>query len=96
MLFPPRAGSGAAIGTLNFFGDVGKVLFPVLTGFLLVEVGWRGSCGLLGGIGVVVGLLYLLVFRHQIAWHARQRKEQKKEQITAKKEKGGWRNLVQS
>jgi len=92
----PAERSGSAIGTLNFFGDVGKVLFPVLTGFLLVEVGWRGSCGVLGGVGVVVGLLYMLAFRHQIVWHRRQRKAQKKEQSADKEENGGWRNLVQS
>lgn len=69
-------GSGRAIGTLNFFGDVGKVLFPALTGFLLGWVGWRGSCGLLGGIGVAVGLFYLLAFRRHISHHRQRAKHQ--------------------
>jgi MFS transporter, FSR family, fosmidomycin resistance protein len=79
-------GSGRAIGTLNFFGDVGKVLFPALTGFLLGWVGWRGSCGLLGGLGFAVGLLYLLAFRRQISQHRRQRKQRKTQQTETQSE----------
>jgi FSR family fosmidomycin resistance protein-like MFS transporter len=68
----PAERSGAAIGTLNFFGDVGKVVFPAVTGVLLGIVGWRGSCGLLGGVGMGVGLLYLVAFRRDILRHRRQ------------------------
>ena len=74
----PGERSGPAIGELNFFGDVGKVAFPALTGVLIGYVGWRGSCGLLGGLGAAVGVFYLLVFRRQILGH-RQRPERPRE-----------------
>ena len=52
----PAPRSGSAIGTLNFFGDVGKVLFPALTGMLLVAVGWRWSFAAQGAIGLLASL----------------------------------------
>ncbi|NKB69782.1 MAG: MFS transporter [Candidatus Latescibacteria bacterium] len=75
----PAERSGRAIGTLNFFGDVGKVAFPALTGLLIGYVGWRGSCGLLGGLGAGVGLFYLLAFRGQIRAHRQRRSEPREE-----------------
>ena len=64
-VFPPRR-SGSAIGTLNCFGDVGKVVFPALTGMLVVAVGWRWSFAAQGAAGLVVALGYLLFFRRAI------------------------------
>ncbi|MBI4641380.1 MAG: MFS transporter [Candidatus Tectomicrobia bacterium] len=55
----PLGKRGSAIGTLNFAGDVGKVIFPAIAGFLVIRFGWRGSCALLGGMGFVVAVLYL-------------------------------------
>ncbi len=68
--------SGRAIGTLNFFGDVGKVIFPAVTGILIGFVGWRGSCGILGGVGAAVGFFYLVAFRRDIRRHRHQKKQQ--------------------
>ena len=73
-VFPPER-SGSAIGTLNFFGDVGKVIFPALTGVLVVAVGWRSSFALQGAIGVAVSVLYLFFFRRAIGQRWRQRKQ---------------------
>ena len=64
--------SGPAIGTLNFFGDVGKVGFPALAGVLVVYVGWRGCAAILGGMGTVSALLYLFHFRRDIERRWRQ------------------------
>ena len=64
-VFPP-ARSGSAIGTLNFFGDVGKVIFPAVMGILVVAVGWRWSFAAQGVLGVLVSLCYLVFFRHNI------------------------------
>jgi|TARA_B100000809_G_scaffold15742_1_gene14178 MFS family permease len=64
-VFPP-ARAGSAIGTLNFFGDVGKVVFPAAMGMLVVAVGWRWSFAVQGALGVVMSLCYLIFFRHQI------------------------------
>ena len=64
-IFPPSR-SGAAIGALNTFGDVGKVVFPALTGMLVVAVGWRWSFAVQGAAGIAVALCYLFFFRREI------------------------------
>ncbi|RKX35913.1 MAG: hypothetical protein DRP71_01850 [Verrucomicrobia bacterium] len=61
---PEKAGS--AVGILNFFGDIGKVLFPALAGILVIQVGWRGTFAALGGIGLIVSIIFLLTFRREI------------------------------
>jgi MFS family permease len=52
---------GWAIGTLNFAGDVGKVLAPILIGVVALAYGWRGALLALGLIGVAFPLLYYFV-----------------------------------
>jgi MFS family permease len=52
---------GAAIGTLNFAGDVGKVIAPLLVGGAALLGGWRAGCAVLGLFGLVFAGLYLLV-----------------------------------
>ena len=64
-IFPPSR-SGAAIGALNTFGDVGKVVFPALTGMLVVAIGWRWSFAVQGAAGMAVALCYLFFFRREI------------------------------
>ena len=74
--------SGKAIGTLNFFGDIGKVVFPAATGIMIGFVGWRGSCGLLGCAGVAVGIIYLISFGKDIKIQKlRGRKQEDKPEI---------------
>ena len=34
----PAERAGPAISTLNFFGDVGQVLFPALAGILVIRI----------------------------------------------------------
>ena len=51
---------GAAIGTLNFAGDIGKVLAPLLVGVATVFGGWRAGCAVLGAVGVAFALLYFV------------------------------------
>ncbi len=69
-VFPPHK-NGPAISTLNFFGDVGKVLFPALAGLLVVRVGWQGSFAGLGSIGVVAAIVFFLFFRREIGHRRR-------------------------
>ncbi|MYE88533.1 MFS transporter [Candidatus Poribacteria bacterium] len=64
-VYPPEK-AGPAISTLNFFGDVGKVLFPALAGILVIRVGWGASCAVLGTIGLAASVLYLFFFRADI------------------------------
>lgn len=51
---------GAAVGALNFAGDVGKVTLPALAGVLVTWVGWRGSLSVLGAAGAVTAVALLL------------------------------------
>ena len=68
----PAEKTGPAISTLNFFGDVGKVLFPALAGILVIRIGWGASCAVLGTIGLVASILYLFFFRMDIGTKRRQ------------------------
>lgn len=60
-----------AIGTLNFAGDVGKVLAPIVVGVAATIGGWRAGVGALGALGVIFGLLYWLVVPEPTAHAAR-------------------------
>ena len=64
--------AGPAISTLNFFGDVGKVLFPALAGILVIRIGWGSSCAVLGTIGLGASILYIFFFRGDIGARRRQ------------------------
>ena len=64
-VYPPEK-AGPAISTLNFFGDVGKVLFPALAGLLVIRIGWGASCAVLGTIGLAASILYIFFFRADI------------------------------
>jgi MFS family permease len=52
----------AAIGTYNFSGDIGKVLFPAAATLMMLLLPWRITVGLLGtvGIGAAAAILLLL------------------------------------
>ena len=78
----PGADSGTAIGRLNFFGDVGKVLFPALAGLLVASIGWRGTFTALGGLGMAVSVGFLVYFRT----HIRERRQRGR----TKDDSGGW------
>ena len=75
----PAEKAGPAISTLNFFGDVGKVLFPALAGILVIRIGWSASCAVLGIIGLAASILYIFFFRSDIGI--------KRKQTTPKMEK---------
>jgi FSR family fosmidomycin resistance protein-like MFS transporter len=60
---------GAAVGTLNFSGDVGKAVMPALAGGLVAWVGWRGSLGVVGIAGAIVAGALLLWGRLQHEAH---------------------------
>jgi FSR family fosmidomycin resistance protein-like MFS transporter len=61
--FPPGR-AATALGTLNFAGDLGKFLGPLLVGVLATQYGWRAA--LLGvGIPTLLLSLVLLAFRRE-------------------------------
>ncbi len=49
-----------AIGTLNFAGDIGKVLAPVVAAAGALAYGWRGGFLVLAAVGAGFSLFYLL------------------------------------
>ncbi|MDC0035244.1 MFS transporter [Chloroflexi bacterium] len=58
-----ESGRSAAVGTVNFSGDLGKMLAPALAGVLLFTFGWGGTMYYLGAVGI--GLMILTVFFKQ-------------------------------
>jgi MFS family permease len=48
-----NAGHSAAVGTVNFAGDIGKLLAPLLALVVVVDLGWRSTMRLVGGAGIV-------------------------------------------
>ena len=73
----PEERSGAAIGTLNSCGDVGKVVFPAVVGMLVVVIGWRWTFAVEGAAGAVLALLYLFFFRREIVERLQQLRRQR-------------------
>jgi FSR family fosmidomycin resistance protein-like MFS transporter len=55
------ARSRTALGTYNFAGDLGKMIFPALTALLLVAIPWRPTLVLIGLAGIAAaGLIFAL------------------------------------
>jgi FSR family fosmidomycin resistance protein-like MFS transporter len=56
----------AAIGTYNFSGDIGKVLFPAAATLLMLLLPWRTTIALLGIIGIAAAAaIFLLLPRSE-------------------------------
>ncbi|HEX2171873.1 MAG TPA: MFS transporter, partial [Dehalococcoidia bacterium] len=55
-----RGRRGTAIGTLNFAGDLGKVIAPFVAGGLALADDWRAGLIGLGGAGMLFAVIYLL------------------------------------
>lgn len=55
--FPPQR-AATALGTLNFAGDIGKFIGPLLVGLLATQYGWRAA---LLGVGIPTALLSLVM-----------------------------------
>ena len=62
----------AALGTYNFSGDVGKMLFPAAGAWLAAAWHWRAASQSLGALGLVMAAaLLLLLPRHVRSDHAK-------------------------
>ena len=86
----PAEQTGPAISTLNFFGDVGKVLFPALAGIMVIRIGWGASCTVLGTIGLAASILYIFFFRADIGT----KRKQTTPKVEAQKDsRARWRTL---
>ena len=58
-----HSGRATAIGTLNFAGDVGKALMPLLGGMLVVAFGWRAAMVVMGLVGLPLVALFFVLQR---------------------------------
>ncbi|MCO5175466.1 MAG: MFS transporter [Thermomicrobiales bacterium] len=56
---PPRQ-MATALGTLNFSGDVGKLIGPFVAGIVATQFGWRIALGSVGAFTVLFSLALLL------------------------------------
>ncbi len=55
-------GRAGALGILNFSGDVGKTLFPVLVGLLLFYFSWKWNFILIGMMGILIGAVLFIIY----------------------------------
>jgi MFS family permease len=51
------SGRSAAVGTVNFSGDLGKMVAPALGGTLLIIFGWGGTMFYIGAAGIFLMLV---------------------------------------
>lgn len=76
-----------AIGTLNFAGDLGKMIGPPLVALVAIPFGWRTALLVLGAFGLVFSLAILRLpvgDRREAPAEARARRSAEGEQV------GGW------
>ncbi|CAB3782756.1 MFS transporter [Pararobbsia alpina] len=66
----PRAERGLAAAILNAGAYAGPALGGIMVGWLITTMGWRGSFVVTGGFGVVLGILWWLLYRtpEQARW----------------------------
>ncbi len=62
---PDRRAFG--LGVMTFGSSIGPVVFAPLLTFMIVAVGWRSAFALLGGIGALWVVIWLVVARERLA-----------------------------
>lgn len=61
----PRPQMAMALGTLNFSGDLGKLIGPAIAGIIAVQFGWRYALGGMGLVTALFSVLLLLRYRSE-------------------------------
>ncbi|HUG17017.1 MAG TPA: MFS transporter [Thermomicrobiales bacterium] len=56
----PRSQMAMALGTLNFAGDLGKLIGPFIAGLIAVQFGWRYALGVVGLFTAIFSISLLL------------------------------------
>ena len=59
----PGPRSRAMLGTYNFSGDVGKIVFPAAVALVLTVLPWRAATAMLGLVGLAAAAAILLMLR---------------------------------
>jgi len=59
----PKTERGLAAAILNAGSYAGPALGGIFVGWLIAQVGWRGSFVVAGAIGIVLGVLWLMLYR---------------------------------
>ncbi|MDB5992802.1 MAG: major facilitator superfamily 1 [Herbaspirillum sp.] len=59
----PKTERGLAAATLNAGAYAGPALGAIVVGWLVAQVGWRGSFLVTGAVGVCLGLLWWILYR---------------------------------
>jgi MFS family permease len=57
----PGSSARPALGTYNFAGDIGKVIFPAGASLLLVYLSWRHTAIAVGAIGIAAAVALVLI-----------------------------------
>lgn len=52
--------AATALGTLNFMGDLGKLIGPPLAGLIVVGYGWRAALGVVGVVTAILSFALLI------------------------------------
>jgi MFS family permease len=81
-----------ALGTYNFAGDVGKMIFPAALSLLLVVMAWRPALALLGALGFVAAFAILILTPRYLPEIARA--SEKKGEIADDAPQGGFPVLL--
>jgi len=58
------AGRSAAVGTVNFSGDIGKMIAPIVAGLLVMLGGWRATMWIVGAAGSAFMCISVFTRRH--------------------------------
>ena len=56
-------GRATAVGTVNFAGDLGKMIAPIVAGVIAIQFGWRAALWAVGVAGVIFMMLSMTVRR---------------------------------
>jgi MFS transporter, FSR family, fosmidomycin resistance protein len=62
-------GLRTALSTYNFSGDVGKMIFPAATAWLISTWSWRPATTVIGAVGFVVAIVLLLLLPAPVHGH---------------------------
>jgi MFS family permease len=61
-----RKERGRAIAILLSSGSIIGIIVPVLSGLMITKIGWRGMFYVIGGLGIVIVVLFMLLLKPRV------------------------------